>query len=376
MLKQFGARFGALAAAAVVMFAILATLSGAASAKALSQSKVSVYASAGGDNVFTYIAVKRGIFKKNGLDVDLITQDSGTANNSTAELASGSLAFGSLTITSGIAAYDQHVPLVTVFQNDIGAPNILSISTKTAKADGIPLSGSATAQFEALRKVHLQVGTIVSPDDATYLMASGLCKLYKVTCGYNDSSANLDFVNTSSVTTLDAGFKAGKYPALMTIPPFSLESGTVAIPLEQIPPYDNTAMFMVDAGTKFIKEHPDTVQAYVTSLVEAWVWAKAHMSQTSKYFYDLQALDGTSDKSLVAKDFALTAPAWKTPYMVKQAYENTIDLAKAAGLKSIPLTEPFSSWADTKFVDTAIKQLGLTKVINTVPAFSKNPSAS
>ena len=111
-----------------------------------------------------------------------------------------------------------------------------------------------------------------------------------------------------------------------------------------------------------IKNHPDTVQAFINAVVRGWDYTKTHVSQTEAMLNKLDAYNGYSDPSIdpvLNKGLLSTEP---NPLFDEDTFSRTLAIANQGltASNSKPLTVTYAQTVDPSFVQNALKAFNIT----------------
>jgi NitT/TauT family transport system substrate-binding protein len=259
-MPQQGWRSSAGGAAAV---ALLLTACGQASAPATSERPLTqvtaAYSNITGDNIPSWVAMKAGIFKKNGLDVDLKLISGGAATM--AALLSDGIQIGQLGGAEALSATAQGADLVVVATLAPVFPYVFMV----------PESIKVAADLKGKKVGVSSRGG--SADIATQLVLRG---------ANLDPNRDVTIVAVGSHANRTAALASGAIQGAVDDPPDSvelLEKGfhvLFDLAKQKLP----AAQTVVMAKRAWVEGHKDVVQRYVDSLVQAMVKAKKEKAFT------------------------------------------------------------------------------------------------
>jgi NitT/TauT family transport system substrate-binding protein len=356
----------------IIGIAVAACSSGSSSASdgakgsSLSMTNVTVAALAENDSALAYIAQQAGFFKKQGLNVNLLDEGAPTSAAMTAALVGGSYQFADEPLSAGLLAVQAGTPIKAVFATDIGNEQDLSIASATAAKLHVPnpgpgaTPGQSLAQLAALKGAHITVAATTTAS-GTYIDLVAACAAHGLTCKLNDPSADLNISTVGSNPAEIAGFKAGKFPAFAAGIPSALQPGTVSINLANIPPASQAAFWDFATSQSMINSHPDTVQAFVTAMTQAWQYARDNPAKARTYHDQMENIAGVTSPALLETLYNSYSHAWVTPLLLQAAYANAVKVSNlAAATPSKKITVAYNQWNDPTFVNKAVTQLGIT----------------
>jgi ABC-type nitrate/sulfonate/bicarbonate transport system substrate-binding protein len=320
----------------------------------LSMSTVVLNGGYSGNPGLFWVAQDRGYWKRLGLNASILdTSVSGA--DSFAVMASGRSQFLFAGSISGLIATSHGADVRGVMSIDIGSPAELVITAAKAKAIGMPLGSSTSAQAKkqllALKGSHLTIGvTNLASDNYSLLVA--LCTLNHISIGPN---GDINIVTVGSSSALVAAWKAGRIDGYAITPPYTLQSGLATMKMNLIAPVSSFPWVYLLTSSQMIKQHPDTVQAVVTGLVQAFNWATTHRTAAQLITARHYASFGYTQPSIQKYLFNATANDWKTPIMSKNDFAIQKEVAALAGH---PVTNvDYSGFLYPKFVDAAVNLL-------------------
>ncbi len=257
------------------------------------------FTSFAGSQAPPWIAKEAGLFKKNGLDVELVMLRGGVQGLNA--LFAGELSFlqisGSTTVSAAVAGGDSVIIATTVgtlVQNFVARPEIEKPEQLRGKAVGIDNFGTVldTGARLALRRLGL-----VPEKDVTLLQVGGVESI----------------VPAMQANRVQAGILS--YPAILQAKKLGyrvlLDISSLGIP------YASTG---VSTRAKLIREDPDTVRRYVAAQVEAIALMKRDRNFTigvmSKYLR-------TNDRELLSETYGIFADKYlmKVPLPTVQAIQ-------------------------------------------------------
>jgi ABC-type nitrate/sulfonate/bicarbonate transport system substrate-binding protein len=351
---------GAASATAIVLAAatVMAVPAAGAATPKLSVSSVSIGGSVAGDFGLEWIAQKGGFFAKQGLTVKFVNFSVGTGSTSgiTSAFLGGSFNFLNNAASATMYAEQAGAPIQAIVQDDTGQQQEIAIHSATAAKLHIPAADStpaqALAQFKALKGTHLSVGVTTTSSPA-YNSIVAIAKKNGLTYGVNDSKDDIDLVTTGTATAQSSGFNANKFDAIGSSPPQSLRPDTTVINLGAIAPVSQAAGLYLVGLNSFMKVHPDTTQALVNGMVQAWEYAHQHPAQAEKLIVSMEAENDQTNPATVKTLYADLSRYWKSPYPSEAAFNAAKQLVNTS--QPTPLTLTYAKWADPSYVQTAAK---------------------
>jgi NitT/TauT family transport system substrate-binding protein len=236
----------------------------------LSEDKVRWAGFGGMAELLFFIAQDGGFFEAEGLEVERIELGGGV--DLFTALASGSVAFTQLGTQHGIRSVTRGLDFRGIYGFSHGSNEFGVISPEAAAAAGITQNSTIDEKFEALRGLKIGTGR---PGSTTTTLAIGAMEQRGI-----DTTADVELVPLGSGGALLPAFQAGEIDAFFWIPPetqiAAAEEGAVTIDfrlLDELAGVNWASYFTTD---NYILEHPDTVQAFLRSVLSAREWALAN----------------------------------------------------------------------------------------------------
>jgi len=262
-----------------------------------------------------YYAQERGLFKKHGLEVEIIGQTSGAAV--AAAMASGKYDIGQGNIATVAAAHEAGLPFVLIAPGAVYSSQAATTALVVAKDS--PIKTAADLVGKTVANVSLQdVGTVAL--DA-WLANEHVSR---------DSIHVIELPLSSMTEALNRGTVAA---AIMLEPYLSAgltqSTRVLALPYTAIAP-----RFLINAyyaRADWVQAHPQTVRAFVAVIAEAGRWANANHALSAQF------LMRTTNVSIA-------------PNQVRSVYADTLDVAQLqpmidAAARSKMLKKPFPASA-------------------------------
>jgi NitT/TauT family transport system substrate-binding protein len=322
-----------------------------ASSGPLSQASVkSIVAS--GDPMIELASLSQGYFKTAGLDVTPTRTTSGSSD--VALLVGGSVQF-LLGGSAAVIAKQQGAPIKIIMAVNKGSDETLVISSKAAAEHNIPTTPATTpdaalAQLKALKGSHLTIGvTNTTGDGYNYLVADLAAN--GITIG---PGKDVNIMATGGAPQLVAAYKTGKLTAFSITPPYTSQPNSVQVPLNLIAPDSDSAFFDLLTTEKMISDHPDTVQAFVDSMVQGWNYVKSQPGPADKALAPLydQYIGSNSDEQIQGI-FDQLSKDWGSVQMTQDEFNSTLKVVELAQPKQ-KLTVTYDDVVDNTFVTKAL----------------------
>jgi len=309
-----------------------------------------------------YYAMQRGYFAENGLHVTLKPINTSTADVVTA-LASGDAPVnGGISPVSGIAAIAQGGAFKGVAVEGWGSNYILVINKAKAQSAGIPATGSPEDQMKALQAAKLSIAAPAASSGPVLLLKAE----FQAAGITNDA---LSYTYSGSFQNSLAAFEAGKVDSFIAasnlshLPP---EATSLQINFASFAVLANTPFLVVFATNSLIMNHPDTVQAFVNSLVEARQWLtqnpKDALAGIAPMFAPVNVTDQDSINFNWNENFPLYTNPPATMALPKTNFDKTLALynSQQTLTSKPPATMSIDQFFDNTFINAAIKKYKLS----------------
>ena len=236
----------------------------------LSESKVRWAGFGGMAELLFFIAEDGGFFEAEGLELERIELGGGV--DLFTALASGSVAFTQLGTQHGIRAVTRGLDFRGIYGFSHGSNEFGVISPEAAAAAGITQDSTIDEKFEALRGLKIGTGR---PGSTTTTLAIGSMEQRGI-----DTTADVELIPLGSGGALLPAFQAREIDAFFWIPPetqiAALEPGAVTIDFRVLPELAGVNWASYFTTDNYILEHPDTVQAFLSAVLNAREWALAN----------------------------------------------------------------------------------------------------
>jgi NitT/TauT family transport system substrate-binding protein len=202
-----------------------------------------------------WIAKQEGIFEKNGLDVNLVEFKSG--GDAVSAQQSGDVDIILSIPGTAFTAIERGFDLKVIFQNE------------TAKTSA-PDSGSIQVQKDS--PINSPKGLAGKKVAISALHSQSAVSVQKVIKDAGVNPKDVQFIEIPTPSLADA-LKSKQVDAVVTVDPYTTQLTTSGVGkviswpnIESIPEQPLGAWF---AKSKYIKDHPDVIEAFTTSLKEA-----------------------------------------------------------------------------------------------------------
>jgi NitT/TauT family transport system substrate-binding protein len=260
--RRFGIRvvFAAALIAALVFVGTGAAGGKAPSAPQLSQPTVRWAGVGGTYETILFVAQYQGWFKKEGLNVERVVATGGTAIS--AALASRSIEFASLGIQELALADDRKLGFVGLTNAAKGPTEFAVISNNVARAAGITATSSFADKMRALRGKTVGLG---APGSTTTTVALLTLRNYGLVPGKDVTTVNL-----GNGPALMSAYQQGRIDAFFWIPPLTHNADGVLADFRDAPMWNHVAWSGWATTSRFLAEHPDSVDAFLRAMVKAW----------------------------------------------------------------------------------------------------------
>ncbi len=370
MNRRFGhARIAASAAfVAVAMLVTAACGSGGSTQSSGGLTTVKIGGSTGGDLGIAWIAQQAGFFKEQGLDVKFVNFVGAGASAITAAFLGGSFDFLNGAVASTMSAKAAGAPIQAVFNVDIGQQIEIAMHNSVAQRLNVPTpdgtAQTALAQFKALKGSHIKLGVTSTTSPAWNAIVSN-AKAQGLTVGVNKPDDDIDIITTGTTTAMNAGYLADKTDAMASNPPTTSKPDSNIINMGLIDPLASSTGLYMDVSQSYAKQNPQTTQKVVNALVKAWAYAKANPAKAEQLTTSLQKANEITDPAEVKTLYQDASSHWKTPLLLRSAFDKAVQVVNVAQPKKISLT--YEQWADPTFVNKAVQDKSLL-MGQTVPA--------
>ncbi|HEY1371536.1 MAG TPA: ABC transporter substrate-binding protein [Candidatus Binatia bacterium] len=288
------------------------------------------------DSITPYVAVEAGIFKKLGIDVEMV-EFRGDNVLTTAMLSGDIQVCSNIGATSAMVSASKGAKLrlwmvpqpVTPYQliaRKDAAPTIKALAGKT-----FAVSGIGAVSYHIPRMIMERNG--VDPEKVKYVVAGSNADRFRaVIAGKADATV---------VSTIEAA-KLAQYPELVNL-------ATAAKVVPEIP------FTFAMAREDFIQKEPDAMYKLARGMIEANRWIAANKSGTVSIAAKIIP-DETPE--ILAKAYDQADPRlWGANGDLSEAnYKFTSDFLVKVGNMTDPL--PYDKFFDRRFIDRALKELG------------------
>ncbi len=280
-----------------------------------------------------YVAIDKGIFAKNGLDVKKVTAGSGAA--------------GVAAVIGGHADFSLQDPMTAVLANLKGA-NVMAVANVVADVPVWVIAPPDAGVHQPADMSSKSVATALPPSTSTYLLQ----RLIK------DQKIEKVSLNTVQLGTELAPVSAGRSQAAAVYEPQAdtgiAQGYKVVYGFPKAYP-GGYAFSTINTAASTIKDKPQMVAAFVKSIGEAE--ALIHQSpDTAKAVAktEFPSLDAKIVEAAVGRliDQNIYAP---TPEISEQAFRNALDLQESIG-NIKPGSVSYASAVDNSFAATAAKK--------------------
>ena len=340
------------AAASASEAAASAAAAAAATAPApLSESTVRWAGFGGMAELLFFVADDAGHFEAEGLEVERIELGGGT--NLFSALASGSVAFTQLGTQHGIKAVSRGLDFRGIYGFSHGPNEFGVISPEAAAAAGITNDSTLAEKFEALRGLKIGTGR---PGSTTTTLAIGAMEQRGI-----NTESDVELVPLGSGGALLPAYQAREIDAFFWIPPETqiagAEEGSVLIDFRELSELADINWAGYMTTDNYIIEHPDTVRAFIRSVLSARRWALAHEAEALDIararFPDL-------DDNVVQQSFKIDFDSLKRSILWR---EDGFEQGRYILNLGLPADEPnttlMSAVVTNKFVVEAAEELGI-----------------
>ena len=286
------------------------------------------------------VAIDRGFFKQNGLDVkEVLVQGSSAAS---AAMVGGSLQFALEAAVPLMLARSKGVPLVAVNAIDNGVTLQFLASKTWLSKHPIPNNADLKQKMTDLNGGTLgQVGTT---DQAFFGLVRGWAGLPAYD-GYHVEQLE-------SLAAVAVAMQKGIVDFTVQSPPQSVQlaeqgDGVNFIDRKDVPQFNDVAYDLVTTTTSYAKQNPKITQGVATSIAQALNFMLAHPEETlaieQKHFPKL-------DKAVLQKSLAFT-PFAKDGMQSQKAWDSAVALAQQTGFVKDVKAAPEGDYWTNEYID-------------------------
>ncbi|MBM3678919.1 MAG: ABC transporter substrate-binding protein, partial [Actinobacteria bacterium] len=179
-----------------------------------------------------------------------------------AALASRSIDVTSLGIQELALADERKLGIVGLTNTAKGPTEFGVISEAWAQKAGITANSSFEAKIKALRGAKVGLG---APGSTTTTVALLTFRNYGLEPGKDVTTVNL-----GSGPAQVSAFKQGQIDAFFWIPPLTHTSGGILADFRDAPMWNGVNWSGWVTTSDFLRDHPDTVEAFLRAMIKAW----------------------------------------------------------------------------------------------------------
>lgn len=283
-----------------------------------------------------YVAINLGLFKENGLDVELVNSQG--ADKVMAAVLSGQVDIGFAGPEAAIYVYLQ------------GKEDYPQVFAQLTKRDGSFLVGrekNDDFQWEDLIGSHVLPGR---KGGVPYMTLEYVIKQHGI-----DPSTDMNFDNSISFDAMTGAFVGGvgDYVTIFEPTATSLEMEGKGYILASVGeaageiPY--TAYF---ANKSFLTENPDLIQAFVDAIYEGQVWISTHTPYEIAEVLLPSFPDSDVDTLVKVVERYQSIDAWnQTPVMTEDSFNRLQDVIESSG--ELSKRVPFEALVNNHFAENA-----------------------
>lgn len=344
------------------------TVPGGSSAKKLSLSTVTFLGNPSGIGADLWIAKSLGYFQQEGLTVNFQLPLNVSSQTNIAAFMSGSVDFLNTT-ASFILEADQSAggtgaTIIEQIQNGL----VYQLALQKSVATQVNLPTASTDADDVMTQLkafqghkNITLGLAGTQADVNNIILYDAFKQLGLTEGVNDTNATFNVKLYPTLSTLTAAFKAGQVDAIDAFQPYTSPGPNPVINIGYLPS-NQFADQGLATSPAMIKDHPDTVQAFINAVVRGWQYTKTHVAQTEAMLNKLDAYNGYSDPSIdsvLNKGLLSTEP---NPLFDQDTFNRTLAIANQGlvASDSKPLTVTYAQTVNPSFVQKALKQFNIT----------------
>ena len=350
-------RYAALTIMVAGLTAVMALGASAATARGthtaapqLSQDSITVLATPNPFVAPIILGQKRGFFKALGLNVKFKATTSGATLVPALISGSADVALPSITVPVTAAQAGANLKIIGTLghQTELG----MQINGRTARKLGIRANASSDAQIKALKGSKITIG-VSSPVGGVYRQTAAILRARGVEPG-----TDVTLVSYPTPDAEFAAYTAGQVDAYVWTPPISLlppKDNVVRIQYRQLTEYKGVEFIVLTVNGNLAKDHPDTLQAFMTGLLKGWVLAQKNPAAAVQ---TLGRLYPTFSKAFLEEINKSASANYAPTIAITRA-----GFAKGLKLTNLTLPQPttvtFEQMVDNTAINAAIKKLKL-----------------
>ena len=287
------------------------------------------------DSIVAYVAAEAGIFRKQGLQVDVVEYRGGAT--ALRALLAGEVDAGMLGITDAIVAASKGAKVAVYVVSQPVTPYHF-VARKEAGATfpalvgrNVGVAGIGATAYHMARIILARSG--VDPERMKYVVVGSPADRFRALV-----AGKID----ATVVTDTEMAKLAQYPEIL-----SLARSATVVP--EIPYISGMAK------EEYLQKHPETVYGLTKAIIQANRWIAANKAGTLEV---LKKLRKEEPPEVLSRAYDLTDPRLWGPNgdLTESAYRFTADfLVKVGYMAAAP---PYDGIFDRRFVDRALKELG------------------
>ena len=288
------------------------------------------------ESISPYVAIEKGFFKKNGVDVEVV-EFRGDATHVKALLSGDIDASINMGATEAMVTASKKAPIkLWVVANPITPYYLIArkeagTTLQALVGKNVAVSGIGAISYHIPRIVFERSG--IDPEKFKYVAVGSPADRFKAMVA---GKVDVTVVTTTEVAKLD------KYPDI--IPLVNVPKVVPEIPYE-----------FGMAKEDFITKNADAIQKMAKSIIEANRWIATNKAGTIEVAKKILPDESTEALSK-AYDLCDQRIWGVNGDLSESSYNFTVDFLKKVGFLENPV--PFNQFYDRRFVDRAIKELG------------------
>jgi NitT/TauT family transport system substrate-binding protein len=251
-----------------------------------------------------FIAIEKGVFAQEGVDVQYIEIDSGALGPAT--VISGNAQISDLD-PLGVAQLQAQSKSLLLFYNLVKRVTLdLIVRNEVIQKTGVSRFSSLKARYAALKGLNIGITRPGAPTDVFaryFLIKAGLKP---------ERDANL--VQIGGVPALAAAFRSGRIDAFLLSPPLpqTLERehvGQIIIrnTAGDVPEFRDTTYVALFTASDYANQNAQALQAYTRALRKATEWLRTNKAEALKILGEKYFKDTPPDSLAVSMDATLPA---------------------------------------------------------------------
>ncbi len=298
----------------------------------------------------TFIADRKGFFKDESLDVEIVVAGSGA--KTAAALASGSVQFADTGFDHAIKATAKGRRHIALVGNIWGYPNFLVVSKAALKARGITSAAPIEEKLKALKG--LRIGA-TSPGSSTYVVLHRMITLAGLEPDRDTAIAPMggnpgpSAVAALDKNQIDAFLLPSPFPEMVVVK----GRADIFIRASEVPDFRNWLHVTLQTTPEYLEKNRDTARRYVKAIVRAHHFIKDRRAEALEV---ATGLFSRTDPAIVTFALDNILPMFPREPLITRLHYDTV-LALRTKEEGNLVNVPFDSVVDLSFVEQAIREL-------------------